>query len=164
MLKRKGHLVKLVFTGFETDQISGESCQIGVRLKSGIDCDVIGLGYVSNHQMDCLIQNAAVVVNPSLYEAGNGPGLDAWGRATPVAMSKIPAFIEHIESLGVKAELFEPQNPNDIALKLLAILENPDQAKSDAQVSSIAIKNKTWESTAKAYYEVFLEMIHQKNR
>ena len=32
--------------------------------------------------VDALIKHAKAVVSPSLYEAGNGPGLDAWMQGT----------------------------------------------------------------------------------
>jgi glycosyltransferase involved in cell wall biosynthesis len=92
-----------------------------------------------------------------LYEAGNGPGLDAWGRGTPVVMSEIPSFREHLDTLGVKAKLFDPRSPADIALKISEVLDRPEEARKDAESSMASIRKKTWESAANAYYQVFLE-------
>jgi glycosyltransferase involved in cell wall biosynthesis len=105
--------------------------------------------------MNSLIQCAAVVVSSSLYEAGNGPGLDAWGCGTPVAMSDIPAFIEHLEVLGVRAQIFNPHSPQDIAEKIAFILDNPDDALADAEYSRTSMKRMTWENTAAGYLHAF---------
>ena len=122
---------------------------------------VVGLGYVSNLQMDALIQCARAVVSSSLYEAGNGPGLDAWARAVPVVMSEILPFIEHIEVQDVKAHVFDPRNPQDIANKIIAILSDPEKAKEDALYSQKAMQKITWETVAEKYLAVFNKAVRE---
>lgn len=154
LLRGQGRDVRLVLTGAGTDRIRGHASGVGVRLdrEGG---DVTGLGYVSNLQMDSLIQRAAVVVSTSLYEAGNGPGLDAWGRGTPVAMSNIPAFLEHLQVQDVRAQVFDPRSPQDIAAKIAAILDNPVTAREDALHSMRALNRMTWDDTARKYLQIF---------
>lgn len=154
ILKRMGHDIVLVITGPEIERINGHACEIGVELGFG-EQDVFGLGYVTNLQVDSLIQCASVVVSTSLYEAGNGPGLDAWARGVPVAMSNIPPFLEHLEVQGVRAEVFDPRSPRDIAEKINEILSNPEKAKVDALHSQQALSRLTWEQTAEKYLAVF---------
>lgn len=154
LLKKMMHDITLVLTGPGVECINGQSCEIGVELGFGRQ-DVFGLGYVTNLQMDSLIQCASVVVSTSLYEAGNGPGLDAWGRGVPVAMSNIPAFLEHIELQGVKAAVFDPRSPKDIAEKIHSILVDPEKAKADAFYSQQALSRFTWKQTAEKYLAVF---------
>ena len=148
----------LVLTGAGTETIRGQASLIGVRLDRG-DGDVIGLGYVSNLQMDALLQTAAVVASPSLYEAGNGPGIDAWGRGTPVAMSRIPAFMEHIDLQDMRAQVFDPRSPQDIADKIAAILDDPQRARDNAQHSKRALGRLTWDQTARNYITIFREAV-----
>lgn len=155
--------IKLILTGPSTERISGHSSEIGIELGKK-DQDVIGLGYVSNAQMDALIQCAKVVVSSSLYEAGNGPGIDAWARAIPVAMSDIPPFIEHIKIQDVKAQVFDPRNPQDIANKIDAILSDPERATQDALYSQNAMKKITWENVAEKYFAVFNKAIMEANK
>jgi glycosyltransferase involved in cell wall biosynthesis len=154
LLRDQGHAVRLVFTGAGTEAIRGRASAIGVRLCLD-DADVIGLGYVSNTQIDSLVQCAAAVVSPSLYEAGNGPGLDGWGKGTPVAMARIPAFLEHLEVQGVRAQVFDPRDPHEIACAIAAILDNPEQARADAAHSRRALQSFSWDETADAYLDVF---------
>ena len=158
VLREQGRQLKLVLTGDGTDAICGHASPIGVRLdKNG--GDVQGLGYVSNFQMDALIQCAQVVVSPSLYEAGNGPGLDGWGRGTPVAMSNIPAFLEHLEVFDVRAQVFDPRSPNDIAQKIAFILDNEEIARADAEHSLKALDRLTWKHTAEGYLNIFRSVV-----
>lgn len=158
LLRAQGRKILLVLTGAGTERVLGHASSIGVRLDDA-GGDVLGLGYVTNLQMDALLQRAAVVVSTSLYEAGNGPGLDAWGRGTPVAMSNIPAFIEHIDIQDLRAKVFDPRSPQDIACKIATILDDPLQAHKDAQHSLRALSNITWNQTAKEYLTVFHEAL-----
>ncbi|MBP7764792.1 MAG: glycosyltransferase [Syntrophaceae bacterium] len=154
ILRKMNRNVKLILTGPATERITGRNSAIGIELGQR-NYDVRGLGYVSNLQMDALIQRAKVVVSSSLYEAGNGPGIDAWARAIPVAMSDIPPFIEHIKVQDVKAQVFDPRNPQDIADKINIILSNPEKALEDALYSQKAMQKFTWEKVAEKYLAVF---------
>lgn len=158
VLREQGRQLKLVLTGAGTEAISGSASSIGVRLDNNGE-NVRGLGYVSNFQMDSLIQCAQVVVSPSLYEAGNGPGLDGWGRGTPVAMSNIPAFLEHLEVFDVRAQVFDPRSPQDIAQKIAFILDNEQVARADAEHSLKALNRLTWKHTAEAYLNIFRNVV-----
>jgi glycosyltransferase involved in cell wall biosynthesis len=158
LLKKRGYPGILVFTGAGTDSINGRACDIGLeRGKEGRD--VFGLGYVSNEQVDALIRCADVVVNSSLYEGGNGPGFDAWSLGVPVAMSHIPPFLEHMKTHDVRAEIFDPRSPEDIADKIGRILSNPLKSLEDAAHSREAISAFTWERSAQGYLDVFEETI-----
>lgn len=160
LIRTRGFPITTVLTGPATDRICGKASSIGVEGDSE-DPNVVGMGYVSNEQIDALIQCAAVVVSTSLYEAGNGPGIDAWGRGVPVAMSDIPCFTEHLEVLGVKAALFDPRNPSDIAAKICELLAEPERAAADAQASRISIERFTWNDTAREYLEVFDALVSE---
>jgi glycosyltransferase involved in cell wall biosynthesis len=162
ILKEKGHDLLLVFAGSGTEVINGRSCSIGLEIV-GERQDVFGLGYVTNEEIDSLIQCASVVVNPSLYEGGNVPGFDAWERGIPVAMSNIPPFLEHLAVHHVHAEIFNPRSPEDIADKIDFILSNPQQMKLKTKNSHEAISHYTWERSAEGYLKIFDEMLNCSN-
>ena len=159
---RMGQDLNLVLTGPGTEIINGHATEIGIEM-GGEKSDVIGLGYVTNTQIDSLIQRASVVVNTSLYEAGNGSGLDAWEMGTPVAMSNIPSFIEHLEVQGLLAEVFDPRNPLDIAEKIYSITYNKGKVELNVKKSLEAIKIITWENTALKYIKIFEDAIFSCN-
>jgi glycosyltransferase involved in cell wall biosynthesis len=154
ILRQKFPDIRLVMAGVGTEASTGRATAIGTA-RTEEDADVIGLGYVSNDEINRLIDGAAAVINTSLYEAGNGPGLDAWSRGTPVAMSNIPPFVEHLPALGVEAALFDPRNPADIAAKVADIIDNGDRWREVANRSRAAIQAHTWDRVASDYLSVF---------
>ena len=154
ILRGRGWDGRTVITGPGTDFINGKACEFGLELGSALP-DVIGLGYVTNLQMDSLIQSAAAVVSTSLYEAGNGPGIDAWGRGVPVAMSNIPSFVEHLDVLGVNAEVFRPMDPIDIANKIELILSDSSRVARSPISHLEPLTRVTWADTAQGYIRAF---------
>jgi glycosyltransferase involved in cell wall biosynthesis len=158
-IKKKGHDVCLVLAGLGTENINGKACEQGIELMSE-DQDVFGLGYLCNKEIDGLIQLASVVVNCSLYEGNNGPALDAWASGTPVAMSHIPPFVELLTTFHVKAALFDPRSPSDIAEKIVSLLNDPE--KTDAKLSKKSMQPFTWDLCAKEYLDVFRQLQNSK--
>ena len=150
-IKKYKKNIKLVFTGPGTDILNGIEHNDYLKFQDH-NLSIYGLGYINNNEIDFLIKKAAVVVNCSLYEPGNGSGLDAWKLGTPVAMSNIPAFKEHLNYLGVRAELFDPLNPKDISSKIIKILRmNKDGKKRETQKSKLKMKIIDWDLLIKDY-------------
>lgn len=160
LINKRGYGLRLYFTGAGTETVRGIAAEFGLE-RTEKDADVIGLGYVTDEEINFLISRAAVVVSTSLYEAGCGPALDAWSLGTPVAMSKIPAFEEHIIKQGVKAQLFNPRDPRDIAEKIMYLLDNPTVARQMANESLTAIAANTWQLTGRKYLDTFRNKIRQ---
>lgn len=154
LLTKAGRNLELVLTGNGVGRFSGRASEFGLE-RTTDGADVRSLGYVSNEDMDSLIQCATAVVSPSLYEAGNGPGLDAWASGVPVVMSAIPAFIEHMEVQGVRAKIFNPMDYRELAVRIAEVLDHPEQAKADAEISLRAMQKLSWAKTASGYLEVF---------
>ena len=162
LLAERGLEIKLVLTGHGTENLSGHACQVGIE-RGLYPKNIIGLGYVTNKQMDSLIKCATALVTTSLYEAGNGPGIDAWSLGVPVAMSDTPCFTEHLQHQNVLAEVFDPLNPDDIARKLTKMLTDPEAAQSMAARSQEAIHKLTWPAVAGKYLETFKKAANGKN-
>lgn len=123
----------------------------GLRLGS----DVYALGYVSDADADALISGARLLVAPSLYEAGSGPGLDAWALGTPVAMSAIPPFLEHLEYLHVEAYTFDPLDVCSIAATMLEAIADPGSMTEMGRRSQVAMNEYLWVDVARGYRAAF---------
>lgn len=150
--------IKLILTGSDTEKIIGKANETGIE--RGASCfDILGLGYVSDEEMDSLIQCSEIVISTSKYEAGCGPRIDAWRRGVPVAMSDIPSFKEHINVLNVRAIFFDIFNADDITEKLEFMLNNYDDMLKEAKISQENILKYTWEITARKYYQIFSDTI-----
>jgi glycosyltransferase involved in cell wall biosynthesis len=163
ILRKKGHKTALVFVGSGTEVMNGRACAIGLE-RGETPQDVYGLGYVTNTQIDALIQCARIVVNPSLYEGGNGPGFEAWSQGIPVAMSHIPPFLEHLRVHDVRAAIFDPRSPEDIAEKLESLLLNPEKAAADGAHSKQAMGHFTWRRAAEAYLTIIEDILMVSSR
>lgn len=172
MLKRSGKGIPLVLTGSGTQTLGSDpsgdplyqtlyrpfideenEAADAAGLRRGED--LIALGYVSDADMDALIQGATLVVAPSLYEAGSGPALDAWQLGVPVASSSIPPVLEQIRFLGTEATLFDAERPDTIAEAIARILEGPEEAKAMTDRSRDAMAAYGWDDVAAGYLDVF---------
>jgi glycosyltransferase involved in cell wall biosynthesis len=157
LVKQRFPNLKLVLCGYETEHIHGisDSKHSVMLTNKNEPNDIIGLGVVSDYDLTCLMQCSAMVVNPSLCEAGNGSGIDAWSLGVPVAMSNIPAFLEHLEFLGVYAETFDPREASDIADAILKILTDEKHAENMVQKSYECMKKYDWNHVATRYIDFF---------
>jgi glycosyltransferase involved in cell wall biosynthesis len=147
--------LKLVLAGFGTEGIHGYA-----NSPFYIDCsrgegNVTSLGLRQDREVAALIVCAKMVVNASLYEAGNGSGLDAWAAGTPVAMSAIPAFLEHLESLDVRAETFNPRCCYELRDAMLRIIEQPETASINSAYSKVSMGRYRWKDVAIKYFQCF---------
>ena len=178
-LKKQNFKIPLVLVGFGTDDINlfrrngfskndprynyfkalNKIIDDG-KLKPGKDIKL--LGYVTDEEVDALISGARLVLSPSLYEAGSGPGLDAWKTGTPVAFSDIPPFLEQLNFLGTKAWIFDPKNPQDIAQKINQAIIQKAKSLAMVQESKRAIDKYTWDKVAKGYHKVFEEAVRRR--
>lgn len=153
---------RFIFTGSGTECLNGQSSYLSLekRMSYSDDFDIVGLGYISDEEMNYLIRNANAVLNASFYEAGNGVGLDAWALGVPVIQSRIPSFDEHIELQGFKAFTFDPRNPRDIADQIIECLSNQELCNYYVNASLIASKKLTWDITAHQYVKIFEQILN----
>ena len=112
-LVRKKYKIEIDFCGSGTNLINGKLFDNKIQI-SEKNKEVFGLGFVSDKELKVLIKKAEMTINTSIYDAGNGSGLDAWQIGSPVLMSNIPPFIEQLKYLKVKALTFDPNNHFDL--------------------------------------------------
>ncbi len=147
--------LKLVFCGYGSEGLRGRAKNSWGLDNCEKDWNVVGLGVCSDEELVALIQRAKLVINASFYEAGNGSGVDAWALGTPVAMSSIPPFMEQIERLGVRAQVFNPRCVYEIRDAMLRILTNPAAASRDAEASQVAVEKYSWAEISREYLAFF---------
>ena len=156
ILKNKNISINLVLTGPGTEIINGESDEYGVKLINGNEKDIFGLGYVSNLELDMIIENSSAIISPEMYTSDNGPATDGWIRGKPVIIADIPSNREHIENQKVFAELFNYRSPENIAEKIEKVLKDINQNYKDEAKKSMTAMNKIkWQDVALKYLDVF---------
>jgi glycosyltransferase involved in cell wall biosynthesis len=164
LVKEKYPDLQLILAGTYSEGVSGIADNpYGVALTTNSNNqDVRGLGLVSDEDLIALMQCSEMVINPSLSEANNGPGLDAWDIGVPVAMSNIPPFLEHLEFLGVRAELFHPRCIFEIRNAIDRLLSNQSLARENASISATQMKKWTWSDICDRYATIFRNVYNSR--
>jgi glycosyltransferase involved in cell wall biosynthesis len=110
-------------------------------------------GHVSQREIVGLMQRAAALVFPSLYEGFGLPPLEAMACGCPVACSNAAALPE---TVGEAARLFDPRDPAAIAAAIREVLANPAPwiARGLERAADF-----TWEATARATDAVYSELL-----
>jgi glycosyltransferase involved in cell wall biosynthesis len=155
----------LVLTGGGTNYFEyAKAGKFGAEIANQEDYNIRGLGYVKNDEMDSLISNAHLVISPSLYEAGSGPAIDAWGAGIPVIISNIKPHVEQINFYDIDCTTFDPLDLNDCVNALTNTLDNIDEMRITSKKSIEKIKFNNWETVAKQYYEVFSQPVFEQDQ
>jgi glycosyltransferase involved in cell wall biosynthesis len=93
---------------------------------SGLDDRVVQLGYVSDAELRCLYENAAVFAYPSFYEGFGIPPVEAMFCGCPVVVARSSSLAE---ACGDAAIYCDPSNPQDIARCISEVLGNTSLAE-----------------------------------
>jgi len=110
-------------------------------------------GLVSSAELVSLYRRAACLVFPSLYEGFGQPPLEAMACGCPVACSSAAALPE---AVGDAAALFDPEEPEDIAAVVSAVLE------SSARLVAAGLERArhfTWAGTARRHEELYRSIL-----
>ena len=108
------------------------------------------LGEVSNEQLPALYSGALAFVYPSLYEGFGLPVLEAMQCGACVIASR--AVAETAGDAAIYAD-----RPAELARSMRDLLEHPERASEWRARSLARAREFTWERTARATYEVYLE-------
>ncbi|KON86329.1 hypothetical protein AF332_05515 [Sporosarcina globispora] len=143
--------IPLVLTGY-ADKSNGiyQSVLQFIRERS-LEKQVWVLGYVPPEEMPSLYWNSSFLVFPSLYEGFGIPLVEAFKTKTPIVCSNkgsIPEITDHA------ALYFNPENPEEIALKMMELL-NPLTRKQLSEKSSLRSRHFSWKKTAAETMKVF---------
>ena len=107
--------IQLVCTGDGVDRLE-HLCHLRDGL--GLSSALLLPGFVSNGELEALLQHCLALVFPSLYEGFGMPVIEAMARGIPVACSSTTALGE---VAGDAALLFDPRNPQQICNAMLAM-------------------------------------------
>lgn len=111
--------VDLVLTG--SDMGNRQHIQ-ATAIRLGLQESVHFAGFVSSEELQALYASAQALVFPSLFGPDNLPPLEAFSLGCPVVAAAIPGAAQHLEDAAL---LFDPLDPDDIALKIVEVLREP---------------------------------------
>ncbi len=110
------------------------------------------LGHVPADDLPHLYAGAAAFVFPSLYEGFGLPPLEAMACGVPVLVSDRAALPEVVGDAGL---VFDPEQPQDIAVKIAAILEDSSARGDLAHRGTNRARCFTWSACAQATVEAY---------
>jgi glycosyltransferase involved in cell wall biosynthesis len=139
LLRAQGAPVSVVATGIHTERLVGP--------------DVVGLGYVDAADLRALFELCSGVVQPTLYEAGSFPMLEALSCRRPAAVSDIPAITEQIRRWDLRVETFDGRDPASCARAMQALIAGA--RSGDVEHNLQAVHGYTWADFAARYLDVF---------
>jgi glycosyltransferase involved in cell wall biosynthesis len=105
---------------------------------------------------------ADVFVNPSVTENFCTTNLEALASGTPVVAAGVPSSLEQIFP-SVNGLLAEPNNPTDIAEKVITILSNPDLKEEMSRRTRLSILEFDWSECMKKLEEKLYQLVEASN-
>lgn len=125
----------------------------------GVADAIVFLGARPNSELPGLLASAEVAVFPSLMEATSVAALEAMSCGLPVAASRVGGLPEIVdETVGT---LFEPANPEDLAVKLTALLERDDLRALGAHARSRVVASWSVERLARRHREIYETLLSE---
>jgi glycogen(starch) synthase len=118
--------------------------------------DLVDLtGFVPDDELRAIVQRAACVVIPSLYEPFGIVALEGMAAAAPTIVARTGGLAEIVEGTGAGL-LFEPGNHVDLADRIVEVLTDPVLAASmTSQAASLLAAKYTWDAIAAATADVY---------
>ncbi|MFH1710015.1 MAG: glycosyltransferase family 1 protein, partial [bacterium] len=98
-----------------------------------LQSEVLHLTYVTEEDLVCLYNDAKALIYPSLYEGFGLPLVEAMACGTPVVAANATCIPEIV---GEAALLFDPYSIEDIATKIMKILNN-QQLREELSIKGI---------------------------
>lgn len=159
LVKDRAYPGKLLITG----KASGAPYQDEQRAicdaaidQAGMGDRVIFGGFVSEDELDMLLNRADVFIYPSLYEGFGIPILEAMKLSTPVVTSNVTAMPE---VAGGAALLVDPYSVEDMAGAISRLLED-QQLRADLVAKGlIRAKEFSWEKNGRQYMDIYGELV-----
>ncbi|MGH7444367.1 MAG: glycosyltransferase family 4 protein, partial [Longimicrobiales bacterium] len=119
----------------------------------GVAEAVTFLGARPNTELPGLLASAEVAVFPSLMEATSVAALEAMSCGVPVAASRVGGLPEIVDD--TVGTLFEPADPQDLAVKLVALLERDDLKALGAHARARVVASWSVARLAQRHREIY---------
>lgn len=120
--------------------------------KKKLTGSVIFTGFASEAELRWMYENTAAYVFPSLSEGFGLPALEAMAHGAPVVASNATCLPEIYDQA---AEYFNPLEPNDIAIHVAAVINNPRLAQALKEKGKDQVKKYSWADMAAQTLKIY---------
>jgi glycosyltransferase involved in cell wall biosynthesis len=124
--------------------------------RKGIENRVLFIEYLCENEIQLAYKGAELFVNPSLSEGFGFPAIEAMACGTPCILSDIEAFRE---LFGTSAFLFDPNNNEQLAEKILLLLSNEKLHNTYRALGLKRVKYFSWENTGTKISEILKDAL-----
>lgn len=118
--------------------------------------NIVFTDHVSEGQKRWLYENAATYAFPSLSEGFGLPGLEAMAHGCPVVSSNATCLPE---IYGDGALYFDPEDAEEMASKLLEVVQNDKTRSKLIAKGAVQLKKYSWKRTAEQTLDVYNEVL-----
>lgn len=120
---------------------------------------VVETGWVTNEQLQAIMEHATVFVLPSMYEGFGIPILEAMQQNVPVVCSDIPPLRE----VGADAALYaNPKDPSQLATQIAQFTQNPELRQEYIARGLQRVRLFSWKNTAAGTWKAIEEILNQR--
>lgn len=126
--------------------------------KSPLRDRILLTDYLHDEDLRALYASCRAFVYPSIYEGFGLPPLEAMACGAPVIASRISA---HEETAGSAAWLFDPQNVDELAQKILELLGDENARRELSIAGQQRAAEFSWEKTARLTWSVYEEALRR---
>lgn len=141
--------LKMIFSGSDK---GNKDYILKVIEELKLTASVLDLGFIKTEELKWIYQHSQGLVMPTFLGPTNMPLLEAAELGCAVACSNLKG---HKEQMGEYAYYFDPLNPNEIALKIIAMIEEKQNNAKRVYTSVFNIEN-----ALKAINNALSEMKH----
>jgi glycosyltransferase involved in cell wall biosynthesis len=151
---RYGKKINIVLTG--SQQQASEKVNAFIK-KNGLASQVKFLGYIHQEEMPYVYMGASFLVFPSLFEGFGIPLVEAMKTKTPIVCSDKGSIPEVV---GDSAICFDATDPEDIAAKILEILD--EKTRTDLVKKAFERAGEfSWKITTKKTIDIFNQLVEE---
>ena len=130
----------------------GEPAFAAAVAACGVAQRVVRVGYLQERERRSLLQGAAVLAYPSLYEGFGFPPLEAMAAGVPVVASAAGAVPEVV---GDAAELVAPGDFEAMAAALARVIDDAGLRSRLIEAGRVRASSFTWESAAASMIDLY---------
>jgi glycosyltransferase involved in cell wall biosynthesis len=118
------------------------------------------LGFISIQELYSLYRYTALVVIPTIYEAGSFPLFEAMSIGSPVICSRTTSLPE---TIGDDRFTFDPNSIEEMELKISEMLNNKELKRMNIENSKFQIKRFSWKVVVKNFENAYMIAIENFN-
>jgi glycosyltransferase involved in cell wall biosynthesis len=152
----RGEKIPLVLVGragWDSDKLAKKIQELSLQE------NVILKGYMKEQELRCVYRLATLFVFPSLQEGFGLPLLEAMASRTPIAASASSALPEILQDAAL---FFDPKDPEDMAEKIMRLLNDEELRVELMAKGSQRVSDFDWEKTAEQTLSIYQAVVGEK--